>query len=247
MGKLQSIKKSLGLDEEIATNIKRMEKEYKSLIRLIQLKSKDYKYFEKENDGIRCYHISLIEYLHKQLTGEECKFTITPQYKTIEDDGVLTEIQETNKYYPVQDWATNLTWDGVDRYSDLAKALHQDPDSNEWKLVLEWFKGSMNRFLHPGTKHDLILTLHGGQGYGKSTTAKYLSISCDEVHSIENKDDVLQMHRHNILELAELDGITTRNEAAALKAFITKDSDTVRPPYRDLNDFDNQNKVKYFC
>ena len=143
----------------------------------------------------------------------------------------LTDVQVNNQFYPAQDWASKLKWDGTDRLHQLAQVLGQDYDSTMWQLVLEWFKGSMNRFLHPGCKHEIVLILYGSQGKLKSTFLYELAFSFGELQTINTKDDLLQCHRNSLIEIGEVNGLFNRTQNEAMKEFISRRTDIIRPSY----------------
>ena len=143
-------------------------------------------------------------------------------------------IQQTldNIYYPQQFWAQNLpAWDGKDRYRLLADTLHIDIKSSEFKIVLTWFKGTMNRWLVPGTKHDNVFVLQGAQGRGKSTFFAKLAPSSATGHDTSDKDSLLKYNKYSLIEFDELDGLTNKADVAVLKKFFSQQEDDICPPY----------------
>ncbi|MGV2831314.1 VapE domain-containing protein [Myxosarcina sp. GI1(2024)] len=148
-------------------------------------------------------------------------------------------------YRPVKEWAKNLpAWDGVDRYQLMAQTLHMDAKSQEFEIVKTWFKGTMNRWLVPGTKHDNALIIHGKQGRFKSTFFKNLAPKCiydDErgelvnAHSngqeIKDKDELLRYHKHALVEFDEIETMSGKQEAGAIKKFLSQTEDDLRPAY----------------
>ena len=104
-------------------------------------------------------------------------------------------------------------------------------ESNEFNIVLTWFKGTMNRYLVPGTKNDNVLVIHGMQGRGKSTFFKKISFSHTSGFGTSDKDDLLKYHKYALVEFEELDGLTKKADVTAIKKFFSSDEDDIRPPY----------------
>ncbi|MDJ0572868.1 MAG: VapE family protein [Pleurocapsa sp. MO_192.B19] len=158
--------------------------------------------------------------------------TLQNNLKNIDYDHIIDEICLKNIYYPQQHWAQNLpAWDGSDRYRLLADTLHLDVESSEFKIVLTWFKGTMNRYLVPGNKNDNVLVIHGRQGRGKSTFFKKVSFSHTSGFGTSDKDDLLRYHKYALIEFEELDGLTKKTDVTAIKKFFSSDQDDIRPPY----------------
>lgn len=90
----------------------------------------------------------------------------------------------------------------------------------------------------PGCKVDTVCILQGIQGCGKSTFWKILAGEDwfdDTVSSASDKDERLKLHQSWFIEWAELEAIFKRKDISAVKAFITTQTDQVRPPYgRDI-------------
>lgn len=94
------------------------------------------------------------------------------------------------------------------------------------------------RALTPGCKVDTVCILQGLQGCGKSTFWKVLASEAwfdDSVTNGSDKDERLKLHQSWFLEWAELETVFKRKDISAVKAFITTQTDQVRPPYgRDI-------------
>lgn len=97
------------------------------------------------------------------------------------------------------------------------------------------------RAFWPGCKVDTVCILAGGQGVGKSTFWKILAGEewfDDTVGSTSDKDERLKLHQSWFIEWAELEAVFKRKDISAVKAFITTQTDQVRPPYgRSVQEF----------
>ena len=152
-------------------------------------------------------------------------------------------IAHQNEYHPVSDYLDALTWDGVDRVADLAKALGQTDIFTHTILrkfmtscvvrPLEWknFTPSVN------WKIDTVLILKGSQGKRKSSFFKALCSDeewfSDSLPSItaERKDASMHMLGKWIVEQAEFEGHVARSSVENMKAFITREREIFRKPY----------------
>ena len=78
--------------------------------------------------------------------------------------------------------------------------------------------------------------LTGGQGIGKTTWVKKLVpnkrwVADGVILNPNDKNSVINVVRHWIVELGELGSTFRRADIDALKSFISKDYDSIRPPY----------------
>ncbi len=90
------------------------------------------------------------------------------------------------------------------------------------------------RLYQPGAQVDQCPVLIGPQGIGKSQLGKELFGAenyGDQLTHRLDVDDVTRLHRYWVCELAELDGITSRSDQEALKAFLSRQVDTERRKY----------------
>ncbi|NEP19743.1 MAG: hypothetical protein F6J97_23125 [Leptolyngbya sp. SIO4C1] len=53
----------------------------------------------------------------------------------------------------------------------------------------------------------------------------------DSVGSVSDKDERLKLHKSWFVEWAELEVVFRRKDVSAVKAFITTQTDQIRPPY----------------
>lgn len=94
--------------------------------------------------------------------------------------------------------------------------------------------GMIQRIFNPGSKFDEMMVLVGGQGIGKSTFARFLSIKDDWFCTIENiqgKDAVMNLMGKTIVEIEEFVALRNAKSANEAKSFLSKLSDRIRIPY----------------
>lgn len=141
-----------------------------------------------------------------------------------------------HKVNPLLEILEALEWDGKPRVEqflhDVMKA-----DDNEYtrecsRLI---FAGGVHRAYNPGCKFDDMIVLIGGQGTGKSTITRWLNIEdqfYQEVKTISGKEGIEAIRGVWIGEVSELMAMTRVKEAEAVKAYITSQKDSYRPPYQ---------------
>jgi predicted P-loop ATPase len=147
--------------------------------------------------------------------------------------GGVNYFAQANKYHPVRDYLESVA-DLPPADLDNAAARYfglTDPISNI--LLKRWLIGAVARVHKPGCKLQGALILYGKGGRGKSTFFEKLGgpFYGGDVDDIRGKDNLLKQHNYWIIECQEFDQITSRSQAAALKGWITTDTDQIRPPY----------------
>lgn len=91
------------------------------------------------------------------------------------------------------------------------------------------------RVYQPGCKSDHSVIIQGAQNLLKSTF--WNTLAGDEWFDdnlgsdVENKDELLKLHRTWIEEWGEIDRITTKKELGMVKSFLSRKTDTFRAPY----------------
>ena len=153
---------------------------------------------------------------------------------------LLSTLAQENPYHPMEEWLQGLKWDGVDRFGALAATIKTDEPL--WETYLEnWLVQVVEGVCgwHGKMKASLphVLVLVGGQGTGKSYWLKTLGGAWfkgeAELHlsSASGKDHQIEALKHSIVELAELDGIFRKSDVSHMKAFISREEDSIRAPY----------------
>lgn len=140
-----------------------------------------------------------------------------------------------NRVNPLRDILDNLVWDGKPRVEhflhDIMKAEDNEYVRECSRLI---FAGGIHRAYRPGCKFDDMIVLIGDQGGGKSTIVRWLNIEdqfYQEIKTINGKEGIEAIRGVWIGEVAELMAMTRVKEAEAVKAYITSQKDSYRPPY----------------
>ena len=141
-----------------------------------------------------------------------------------------------HKVNPLLDILNSLVWDGKPRVEhflhDVMKADDSDYIRECSRLI---FAGGIHRAYQPGCKFDDMIVLIGGQGAGKSTIVRWLNIEdqfYQEIKTIAGKEGIEAIRGVWIGEVSELMAMTRVKEAEAVKAYITSQKDSYRPPYQ---------------
>lgn len=145
-------------------------------------------------------------------------------------------------YHPVKDYLESLKWDGVKRLGNWI-STYCDAEENIYTRAIgeKVLLGAISRIYEPGEKFDYVLIIEGPQGVGKSTLVNILGKYWygDIIIDPHNKDTVDALKGKWIIEISEME--CTKREVNALKSFITRRSDRVRPAYaRNTMDYPRQ-------
>lgn len=145
----------------------------------------------------------------------------------------LLQASSIDSYHPVRDYLTRLTWDYKPRLESVIGLLGAEDTKLSRAMFKKWAMSAVARVFSPGCKVDTVLILVGEQGIGKSKFFKLMGGEWfgDSKIDIDNKDAYIVLHKSWIHEWGELDVIKRAREMSSVKAFITSQSDTYRPPF----------------
>lgn len=147
-------------------------------------------------------------------------------------DAIL-KVSKENTYDSAKDYISSLEWDKTDRISSWLTHTYGTPDDAYHRAVgSNWLKGLVKRIVHPGCKFDYVLVLEGEQGSKKSTSLAILGEAwhVETTMSTDNKDFFMQFGGKAIIEFSEGETLN-RTEVKRMKAIISTQVDTYRPPY----------------
>jgi putative DNA primase/helicase len=143
-----------------------------------------------------------------------------------------------NVYCPVQTYIGSKPWDGLSRFEQFVSQMEvSQPQLARW-LVRKWLIQAVAAVFEPnGIANAGVLVLTGKQSLGKTRLFKDLASGVPETFlegttlDPANRDSVMAVIRHWIVELGELDATFRKSDLAQLKAFITRQEDVLRRPY----------------
>ena len=140
-----------------------------------------------------------------------------------------------HKVNPLLTILEKLEWDGKPRVEFFLRDVMKAEDSEyirECSRLI--FAGGVHRAYEPGCKFDDMIVLIGGQSAGKSTIVRWLNMDDNffrEIKTISGKEGIEAIRGVWIGEVGELMAMTRVKEAEAVKAYITSQEDSYRPPY----------------
>lgn len=157
----------------------------------------------------------------------------------------LLDIAYENTYNPIIEWVESIKWDGESRLKDLEETIETLTSFNqELKSLLlrKWLISAIaSAYNRTGEfRSKGVLIFQGKQSVGKTSWFKKLipfSANCNTAVKdgvsldVANKDSILKVISHWIVELGELDATFKKSEIAQLKQFIGEQIDIVRRPY----------------
>lgn len=157
---------------------------------------------------------------------------------------VVQQLSYQNRFHPVRDYVKSLTWDGVPRVNEwlkkYAKAVAPEPYLSD--ISRKFLVAMIKRIFEPGCQYRQVLILEGKQEAGKSSLARALGGQwfTDAPLNIGDKDSIMAMQSNWVIELGELSALN-RADSLVLKAFISQQTDRMRPPYgRRMVDYPRQ-------
>lgn len=207
--------------------------------------------------GIVCRYNVISKKVIHNIPGEEftseneenaaiaCIYSLMKQWSMPVDGhrGYLLRIADENQYNPVMQWITSKPWDGKGRLQEFYDTIESTEKEAKELLIRRWMITAVCMACQHGVDSAGCLVLQGNQDMGKTWWAKKLVpediraqlIRTDATVDPHDKDSVSQVISYWIVELGEIGATFNRADLQALKAFITRDHDTMRRPY-DLGD-----------
>ena len=151
----------------------------------------------------------------------------------------LTYLSDKNLYNPVAEWIDSRQWDGVPRLQALFDTVTSSGcQTLKETLMKRWMVSACAAaYNHTGVSAHGVLTFQGDQYLGKTKWFKQLIpaelglLKDGMLLRPDDKDSVKQVCSFWLVELGELDATFRKSDIAALKSFITNDSDVLRRAY----------------
>lgn len=148
------------------------------------------------------------------------------------DDAVALEFNKQS-FHPVQEYLDSLKWDKKPRVDTLLIDYFGAEDNLYTREAMRKpLVAAVARAFKPGTKFDLVLTIVGPQGTGKSTFVRTLGKQwfSDTFITVQGKEAFEQIQGAWLIEIGELAGLK-KAEVETIKHFISKNEDMFRPAY----------------
>lgn len=139
-------------------------------------------------------------------------------------------VASENQFHPVRDYLDGLVLDPGTNPADTWLYDYLGVQKTPFTIAAGrcWLISAVARIYEPGCKVDTALILEGPQGAKKSTALKVMGGDwfTDEIADFGSKDASMQMAGAWIIELAELDHLTSRAaEMSRVKAFMSRSVD----------------------
>ena len=153
----------------------------------------------------------------------------------------LYAVAYANRFHPVQEYLESLEANDEIEPVDLSKigTNYFDLKDPLYDAMLKaQLIGAVKRVFEPGCSHRTVPVFVGTQDVGKSLSVKALAGDAwhKDTAQDNHKDFLMGIHGCWVHELAELDSITSKKEAGALKNDISSSSDYIRIPYLSAHD-----------
>jgi putative DNA primase/helicase len=160
-------------------------------------------------------------------------------------DQFLTFLADDNQYNPALTWITSKPWDGRSRLIELFESIKaKGEDHNERAkslkntLMRRWLVSAVAAVDRPnGVNAQGVLVFQGDQYIGKTKWFKSLAPQELDLWAEgktlipSDRDSVKQVVSYWLVELGEIGATFRKADIEQLKAFVTKDRDTIRMPF----------------
>jgi predicted P-loop ATPase len=151
---------------------------------------------------------------------------------------LVDAIASENPFCPVQTYVKSKAWDGITRLDQFLAQIQTDTPKMAEKLWRKWLIQAIAAAFDPkGIANAGVMILSGDQGVGKTRLFRDLTEGVPGCFTEgitlnpDDKDSVLNVASHWMVELGELEATFRKADLAQLKAFITRTVDVVRRPY----------------
>ena len=155
---------------------------------------------------------------------------------------IVLDIAEERSYSPVRDYLSSVA--AISNPIDLDNLAYRyfgTSDPLHAAMLKRTLIAAVARVFQPGCKVDTLTILQGAQGTMKSTFWRTLTGDTwftDNLNDANEKDEKLKLRRYWLLEFSEFETAYKRKEVEQLKAFLSSQVDSLRPPYgREVEDF----------
>ena len=150
-------------------------------------------------------------------------------------DDAMKLALEVNAFHPVRDYLEGAleAYDGGDRISSLLpKYLGTEASTYTSEAMRTWMMAGVARIFNPGCKFEMVLTLVGAQGVGKSTFFSALAGEwfSDTFTTFKGQTAFESLMGNWIIEMGELSAMN-KSTVEAAKQFIASVCDNFRPAY----------------
>lgn len=161
----------------------------------------------------------------------------------------IQALARRNSRSPFLEYVRNIQWDGQHRLETWLTDYWGVADVQFVReIAAKWLISACARMDKPGCKIDWMMIVIGPQGTGKTTMPSILFRNHSTIlyGDQNNKDFHMILHSGLVAVFDELDSFGKR-ETSTLKAMITTNEDTFRPPYAASVDIFPRRFTLYGC
>lgn len=155
-------------------------------------------------------------------------------------------MEKGRRRHPIREYLNSLEWDGKPRLDTwLVDYLHAEDNEINRMIGAKFLIMMVARIMQPGCQADYMVVLESPQGERKSSSLRALMPDAtwftDSLpKDLGSKDAAIQLQKKWLVEAAEMDAMS-RAAVSEIKAFITRQVDTFRPPHGTVaKDFPRQ-------
>ena len=152
-------------------------------------------------------------------------------------------VGNNNHYHPIIDRLESLEWDGVVRVRHLLpKYLGTEESDYIYEATRIMMMGAVQRVYNPGCKFEYMVCLVGGQGAGKSSFLRFLTMEnewfSDDLRKLDDENVFRKIQGHWIIEMAEMLATCNARSVEEIKSFLSRQSETYRFPMKHIRKTD---------
>lgn len=187
---------------------------------------------EFDGERLELEHGKLWVALNFGIESKECGEELTR--------AIINQIAKENEYNPIQEYLEQVEKQGdYANIDNLAEVFFGNSDPLANIYIKRFLISAVARALNPGVKVDTVpILISPEQGRFKSSFWKVLTgekYFCDTMGDASDKDSLLLLHSHWVLEWAEVDCIFKKKDVSRVKSFLSHQYDDYRPPYGRSN------------
>ena len=148
----------------------------------------------------------------------------------------IRSVSNDDNFHPIRDKLNSFKWDGKPRIRNcLHKFLGAKEEDYTYEALKLFLLGAINRVFYPGIKYEYMLCLAGGQGVGKSSFVRFLTLQdewfTDDLSNLGDENVYRKLQGHWIIEMSEMLATSTAKSVEAIKSFISRQKETYKIPY----------------
>ena len=145
-------------------------------------------------------------------------------------------VSNNNHYHPIIEKLEGLKWDGTVRVRHLLpKYLGTEESDYIYEATRIMMMGAVQRVYNPGCKFEYMVCLVGGQGAGKSSFLRFLTMEnewfSDDLRKLDDENVFRKIQGHWIIEMAEMLATCNARSVEEIKSFLSRQSETYKVPY----------------